>query len=95
MPTMPSYDGKADPRQHLIIYGWHMDTATTSDAMKLRCFPIFLEGVRAMWFTRLPPRSISSFDILARKFIEQFCMYTTHLKDIMSLSNFFHERESH
>ena len=40
-----------------------------------------------MWFTRLPPRSISNFDELATKFLEQFRIHSTRPKDVMSLSN--------
>jgi len=65
IPTIPPYSGKSDPSQHIMKYKWHMDCARTCDAIKCRCFPITLEGVATMWFTKLPPRSISSFDQLA------------------------------
>ena len=40
-----------------------------------------------MWFTRLPPRSISSFDQLAKKFVEQFRMHVARPKDVNTLSS--------
>ena len=40
-----------------------------------------------MWFTRLPPRSISSFDQLATKFVEQFHMHVARPKDVNTLSS--------
>ena len=87
MPTMPAYEGKTDPRQHIMRYGWMMDSARANDATKCRCFPITLSGIATMWFTRLQPRSISNFDELATKFLEQFRIHTTRPKDVMSLSN--------
>lgn len=87
MPAIPAYEGKTDPRQHVMRYGWMMDSARANDATKCRCFPITLSGIATMWFTRLPPRSISCFDELAMKFIEQFRIHTTRPKDVMSLSS--------
>ena len=40
-----------------------------------------------MWFTRLPPRSISSFNQLATKFLEQFRMHVARPKDVNTLSS--------
>ena len=40
-----------------------------------------------MWFTRLPPKSISCFDQLATKFVEQFRMHATRPKDVNTLSS--------
>jgi len=65
MPTIPAYSGKSDPAQHIIKYEWHMNCTRSIDAVKCRCFPITLEGVATLWFTKLPPRSISSFDQMA------------------------------
>ena len=40
-----------------------------------------------MWFTKLPVRSIDQFSDLTRKFKEQFRLYASKAKDIMSLSS--------
>ena len=64
-----------------------MDSARANDPTKCRCFPITLSGIATMWFTRLPPRSVSNFEELAKKFIEQFRIHTTRPKDVMSLSS--------
>ena len=49
-------------------------------------FPVYLEGVALLWFTKLPVRSIDQFSDLTRKFKEQFRLYASKAKDIMSLS---------
>lgn len=40
-----------------------------------------------MWSTRLAPKSISTFDELAKKFIKQFQLHTARPKNVMSLSD--------
>ncbi|WP_206671460.1 hypothetical protein, partial [Staphylococcus aureus] len=60
-----------------------MDSARENDATKCRCFPITLSKIVTMWFTQLTPRSISSFDELAMKFMEQFRLHATYTKDVM------------
>ena len=40
-----------------------------------------------MWFTHLPPRSISNFDQMATKFVEQFRMHVVRPKDVNTLSS--------
>lgn len=76
-PTIPFYDGMKDPKPHLYKYSWYMDGANTSEAIFYISFPIFLEGVASMWFTRLPPRFISTFDLLTIRFLDQFRLHTT------------------
>lgn len=88
MPTMPLYGETTDPKQHLMRYEWKMNLARAFDAMKCRCFLIFL-GLATIWFARLFPRSISSFTELSKKFIEQFCLHTIRPKHMMSLSNLY------
>lgn len=46
-----------------------------------------LEGVALLWFTKLPVRSVDQFSDLTRKFKDQFRLYASKAKDIMSLSN--------
>ncbi len=64
-----------------------MDSTRANDATKCRCFPITLSRIATMWSTRLLPRSISSFDESAMKFVDQFRIHATRLKDVMSLSS--------
>ena len=81
------YEGSSDPNQHILKYEWSMTAARADDAVKCCSFPISLGGIATMWFTRLPPRSISSFDQLATKFVEQFCMHIARPKDVNTLSS--------
>ena len=48
---------------------------------------MYLEGVALLWFTKLPVRSVDQFSDLTRKFKDQFRLYASKAKDIMSLSS--------
>lgn len=91
MPTIPSSDGTKDQKPHLYKYSWYVDGATTSKAVRCRCFPIFQEGISSMWFIRFPSRFISTFDQLATRILDQFRLHTAQPKDVMSLSELFQE----
>lgn len=92
MLTIPSYDGTRDLKPHRYKYSWYTDGSNTSDSVRCRCFPIFLEGIASMWFIRLPPRSISTFVQQAIKFLDQFGLHMVQPKDVMSLSGLFQGR---
>ena len=62
MPSLSMYEGNSDPNQHILKYKWLMNATRADDAVKCKSFPISLGGIATMWFTRLPPRSISCFD---------------------------------
>ena len=60
-PTIPAYKRTSDPNQFLYKYDWHMTGARASDEIKCQYFPVYLEGVALLWFTKLPVRSINQF----------------------------------
>lgn len=57
-PTIPAYKGTSDHNEFLYKYDWHMTGARASDEIKCRYFPVYLEGVALLWFTKLAVRSI-------------------------------------
>ena len=85
-PTIPAYSGTSDPNQFLYRYDWHMSGARATDELKCRYFPVYLEGVALLWFTKLPDRSVDQFSDLTKRFKDQFRLYVTMAKDIMSLT---------
>ena len=85
-PPMDRYGGRTDPRQHVMRYSWYMNAAGAPDELKCKIFPIFLEDVALMWFTRLPPRSISTFEELSKGFLNQFRLHAKKSKNVIDLS---------
>jgi hypothetical protein len=72
MPEIPVYTGLGDPIEHLASFRAHVVLHATPDEVACRAFPFTLAGGAREWFRTLPPRSISSFESLARKFASQF-----------------------
>lgn len=68
-----------------------MDSARAMDAIRCRCFLVFLDGVASKWFIQLPSKFISTFDELAMKFLDldQFKLHASRSKDVMSMSGIF------
>ena len=85
-PTIPAFKGNSDPNEFLYKYDWHMSGARATDEIKCRYFPVYLEGVALLWFTKLPARSVDQFSDLTQRFKNQFRLYATKAKDIMSLA---------
>jgi hypothetical protein len=72
MPEIPVYTGLGDPIEHLASFHAHTVLHTTLDEVACRAFPFTLAGGAREWFRTLPPRSISNFESLTRKFASQF-----------------------
>ena len=74
-PTIPAFRGNSDPNEFLYKYDWHMSGARATDEIKCRYFPVYLESVALLWFTKLPVRSVDQFSDLTQKFKDQFRLY--------------------
>ncbi|XP_025636025.1 uncharacterized protein [Arachis hypogaea] len=75
--TLPSflepYKGIGDPRAHLKKFQSMMFfNGPNNDPVLCRAFPTYLDGAALLWFSKLSAGSISSFEELARSFIDYF-----------------------
>ncbi|XP_057755630.1 uncharacterized protein LOC130974797 [Arachis stenosperma] len=82
---MHLYDGTTDPRHHLSNFKSRMYLADASNATRCKAFPTTLTNSAMKWFDSLPPRSVTSFDDLARKFLTQFSIQKDKVKHAPSL----------
>ncbi|KAF7801799.1 uncharacterized protein G2W53_040910 [Senna tora] len=66
------YDGTSDPLARVNSFTTAMLYAGTPDEVRCRAFPSTLNGDAQLWFSDLPPGSISSFKQLSKKFTSYF-----------------------
>nr|XP_025637069.1 uncharacterized protein LOC112732538 [Arachis hypogaea] len=62
-----------------------MYLADASDATRCKAFPTTLTKAAMKWFDSLPPRSVTSFDDLSRKFLMRFSIQKDKVKHAPSL----------
>ncbi|XP_057734546.1 uncharacterized protein LOC130949985 [Arachis stenosperma] len=84
-PDMNLYDGTTDPKHHLSNFKSRMYLADASDATRCKAFPTTLSKAVMKWFDSLPPRSVTSFEDLSRKFLMRFSIQKDKVKHAPSL----------
>ncbi|RZS25047.1 hypothetical protein BHM03_00058194 [Ensete ventricosum] len=67
LPTLEPYDGSGNPTEHITAFHAQMALYDTSDALMCRAFLTTLRALARIWYSRLKPASISSFDLLAKE----------------------------
>ncbi|XP_025625555.1 uncharacterized protein [Arachis hypogaea] len=74
LPTaLEPYKGFGDPRAHIKKFQSMMFfNGPKNEPVLCRAFPTYLDGAALLWFSKLPEGSISSFEDLARSFIDYF-----------------------
>ena len=71
-PPFNSYDGKADPVEHVSLYIHMMSLHTHNDALMCKVFPSSLGSTTLRWFNGLRKGSIRSFIELIQEFGARF-----------------------
>ncbi|XP_072064511.1 uncharacterized protein [Arachis hypogaea] len=84
-PDMNLYDGTTNPKHHLSYFKSRMYLADASDATHCKAFLTTLTKAAMKWFDSLPPRSVTSFDDLTRKFLTRFSIQKDKVKHAPSL----------
>ena len=85
MPSLDSYDGTRDPFDHIATFKTTMQLQGVSDEIMCRAFPTTLKGLAQVWFSKIPPNSISSFEKLSKLFVNNFIGRQRHKRSSFSL----------
>ena len=72
MPSLDSYDGMRDPCDHIATFKTTMHLQGVPDKIMCRAFPTTLKGPARVWFSKIPPNSVSFFDELSKLFVNNF-----------------------
>ena len=72
MPSLDSYDGARDPFDHIATFKTTMHLQGVLDEIMCRAFPTTLKGPARVWFSKLPPNSVSSFEEMSNFFVNNF-----------------------
>jgi len=71
-PTLDSYDRTHDPCNHIAMFKTTMHLQGVPNEIMCRAFPTTLTGPARVWFSKLPPNTITSFQELSKLFINNF-----------------------
>ncbi|XP_059650655.1 uncharacterized protein LOC132296472 [Cornus florida] len=78
MPIIESFDGSKDPLDHLETFQALMHLHAMPDEIMCRAFPTTLKGSARVWFNKLKPGTIETFEELSKGFVGHFIAGQRH-----------------
>ena len=85
MPSLDSYDRTCDPFDHIATFKTTMHLQGILDEIMCRAFSTTLKGLARVWFSKIPPNSVSSFEELSKLFVNNFIGGQRHKRSSSSL----------
>ena len=85
MPSLDSYVGMRDPFDHIATFKTTMHLQGVPDEIMCRAFPTTLKGPARVWFSKIPPNSVSSFEELSKLFVNNFIGGQKHKRSSSNL----------
>lgn len=87
MPTLDSYYGTRDPCDHIATFKSMMHLQGVPDEIMCKAFPKTLKGMTRVWFGKLSPNTIASFQELSKLFVNNFVRGQRHKRSSFSVLN--------
>ena len=84
---METYNESKDPLDHLESFKTLMHLQGVVDKIIYRAFPTMRKGLARIWFSRLKPKSISTFKELSAQFASHFIGGHRYKKSTACLMN--------
>nr|XP_023884404.1 uncharacterized protein LOC111996645 [Quercus suber] len=66
MPSLDSYDGTRDPFNYIATFKTTIHLQGVPDEIMCRAFPTTLKGPARVWFSKIPPNTMTSFEELSK-----------------------------
>ena len=85
MPSLDLYDGMRDPCDHIATFKTTMHLQGILDKIMCRVFPTTLKGPARVWFSKIPPNTVSSFEEFSKLFVNNFIGGQRHKRSLSSL----------
>ena len=85
MRFLDLYDGMRDPFDHIATFKTTMHLQGVLDEIMCRAFPTTLKGPARVWFSKILPNSVSSFEELSKLFVNNFIGGQRHKRSPSSL----------
>ena len=85
MLSLDSYDGTCDPCDHIATFQTTMHLQRVPNKIMCKVFPTTLKGLAWVWFNKIPPNTIGSFEELSKLFINKFIGGQSHKRSSSNL----------
>ena len=85
MPSLDSYDGTRNPCDFIATFKTMMHLQRVQDKIMCRAFPTTFKGPARVWFSKIPPNTVSSFEELSKLFVNNFIGGQRHKRFSSSL----------
>ena len=72
MPSLDSYDGTRDPFNHIATFKTTMHLQGVLDEIMCKAFLTTLKGSTRVWFSKILPNTVGSFEELSKLFVNNF-----------------------
>ena len=85
MPSLDSYNGTCNPCDHIATFKTTMHLQGVPNEIMCRAFPTTLKGPTRVWFSKISPNTVGSFEELSKLFINNFIGGQRHKRSLSSL----------